>query len=705
MPQFDSFEERVRAVATTKVIYKNGILKRIVAYNNGAKLITENLLFDPYTGAPLLTTTTNEFEQPIYKYTQPAYWFYPNLGSAADNYRAIYNKNWDNGDTTILAKYDIFRQNNATFTLKSANYGLMSFWDTNDVEHSQMLGDDDFVEVVRSRKTNQLNAVSAAQTSLTNPITVRRFPLFDAFNALTDSCFSYKNCIGEEKMAKFGYYNHKYYFFGDIIDKYCEIPIPVLLNVGNVKYVVSGATEGLGVPISQLYFTKDGDRVLVRRRDATASESISWNDKCGLFPECFDGILQASAVEFSSDWIYPYADVGAPSTLSENYLRVPNITRAKRANVFDTERKQTGYFPDYQTNIAWDGTFNFFNNLNFLRGNANNLQYPWSWTTEITKFSPFGYEIENRNALNIYESALYGYGNRLMTAVANNARYCEIAFDGFENDLPFSTSAARGHFLYIYNMSQPQPICTSEFAHTGRNSLCFNALVFQVQLTDDFDENTDLNGIVTLKRGKKYVFSCWVRKAACNTTENLGNNYYYRINGGNFVAIKPTEKIDCWQRLEFTFTAPSTPSPENTAIITIQDEDATPTPLRYYFDDLRLSPFSATMKTYIYTPENYRLVAEMDENNFATFYNKTTRFIFAIAFLLIFWIILGTRRTYNRGDTFGGLREVVNQCIALLISPFIRAWWRRFVRYGCRISMLICRKNWTEVTKLRTITV
>ncbi len=39
-----------------------------------------------------------------------------------------------------------------------------------------------------------------------------------------------------------------------------------------------------------------------------------------------------------------------------------------------------------------------------------------------------------------------------------------------------------------------------------------------------------------------------------------------------------------------------------------------------YFDDIRIQPFNANMKSYVYDPINLRLVAELDPNNYATFY-------------------------------------------------------------------------------------
>lgn len=41
---------------------------------------------------------------------------------------------------------------------------------------------------------------------------------------------------------------------------------------------------------------------------------------------------------------------------------------------------------------------------------------------------------------------------------------------------------------------------------------------------------------------------------------------------------------------------------------------------RVYFDDLRVHPFNANMKSFVYNPVNLRLMAEQDENNYSTFY-------------------------------------------------------------------------------------
>ncbi len=39
-----------------------------------------------------------------------------------------------------------------------------------------------------------------------------------------------------------------------------------------------------------------------------------------------------------------------------------------------------------------------------------------------------------------------------------------------------------------------------------------------------------------------------------------------------------------------------------------------------YYDDIRVHPYNANMKSYVYDPVTLRLAAELDGNNYATFY-------------------------------------------------------------------------------------
>lgn len=119
----------------------------------------------------------------------------------------------------------------------------------------------------------------------------------------------------------------------------------------------------------------------------------------------------------------------------------------------------------------------------------------------------------------------------------------------------------------------------------------------------------------------KYVLSAWVKESGVpsSTTTYLNSSIKIHLYNADYSEI-PTNLeyygqgaiIDEWQRLEGEFIIPDFAAYIGIELIA-QNGDA-------YFDDIRVSPFDASMKSYVYDPVNLRLVAELDERNYATFY-------------------------------------------------------------------------------------
>lgn len=97
-----------------------------------------------------------------------------------------------------------------------------------------------------------------------------------------------------------------------------------------------------------------------------------------------------------------------------------------------TQRNHT--WEDNNTNIRKDGIYSSFNPYWKWAGNAwQEDETNWTWTSEITHYSPYGAELENMDALYRYNAALFGYTKTIPTAVGGNTQYREMAFDGFED--------------------------------------------------------------------------------------------------------------------------------------------------------------------------------------------------------------------------------------------------------------------------------
>ncbi len=118
--------------------------------------------------------------------------------------------------------------------------------------------------------------------------------------------------------------------------------------------------------------------------------------------------------------------------------------------------------------------------------------------------------------------------------------------------------------------------------------------------------------------GKKYVVSAWVKESnsmGVSTYENANITLYFEGLGstlGPFFAKGAI--IDGWQRIEEEFTVPS-----GAVKIKVQLNNADNSK-NAFFDDIRIHPFDANMKSFVYDPVTLRLSAELDERNYATFY-------------------------------------------------------------------------------------
>ena len=150
---------------------------------------------------------------------------------------------------------------------------------------------------------------------------------------------------------------------------------------------------------------------------------------------------------------------------------------------------------------------------------------------------------------------------------------------------------------------------------------------FTTSLTlEDCDEITCADCISSFApEPGKYVFSMWVREDLSTAVASYSQNIGATIKTTCLVCTTPIIQtsftpnansliIDGWQKVEGTFTVPV--GAVDLTISLFNDN----TGIDVYFDDLRIHPFNSSSKTYVYDPVTMRLSAELDENNYATFY-------------------------------------------------------------------------------------
>lgn len=117
--------------------------------------------------------------------------------------------------------------------------------------------------------------------------------------------------------------------------------------------------------------------------------------------------------------------------------------------------------------------------------------------------------------------------------------------------------------------------------------------------------------------GEKYVISAWIKQTALSTNGSYADaGIEIEFEGANEITDLFLAKgaiIDSWQRVEEEFVIPF----GTTAIHVKLTNNST---LSVFFDDIRIHPFKANMKSYVYDPITMKLSAELDENNYATYY-------------------------------------------------------------------------------------
>lgn len=300
------------------------------------------------------------------------------------------------------------------------------------------------------------------------------------------------------------------------------------------------------------------------------------------------------------------------------------------------------------TDIYKDGIFENWNPFwyidqqvwkNVLNFSSNNPDYHtnWKWDTQITITDSKGNELEQKDPLNRFSSALYSYNRLLNTAVATNAKLNQIANDHFE-DYGFAVSDVEPCFQnhWDFRPTAQEIDISNDEAHTGIKSLTIpvNSSFKVTRVIEDYEYK---NGIdrgehqnYILKKGNcikqfspdssKYILSAWVKKnGLCSPSghyDALINVKLKDVSDQQTQSFDLTPSgpiIDGWQRVEGRFFV--TENDKSIDVEAFNNDNSL-----IFLDDIRIHPLNATMKTFVYNPYNLRLMATLDENNYATFY-------------------------------------------------------------------------------------
>lgn len=605
-----------RTAVMTKVINRNGIIIKVVTQTDGSLISAENVLFDSKTGSPILTTTQNEFDDNYFVFNMPAHWVYKNMELASENYRYSFE-----GTPAAFLIDEITGQLN----MESENLRPL------------ISGD-------------KINLTLTYADAAKNSIVVTVYKSF--------------GCDGPDSEC--------YYFIdesGELIT-YDDITHgDAVLIAGHVLW--PGRKNQPSAPVME---------VLTRLIPILDLGPMIDNDELQIDLEKI--IIDASATEYSDRWQNTYKSgtegnycTSIPDPSGDNDVINPyneallGIWRPLVAYKYLTDRDytytkdtETAGFGGAYTDIRNDGAYSTFTPFWIYDDGeqkwvkiadvigAETEASKWQYTAKTTKISPYIGEVESKDALGIYSATILNHNNSLAAFSAQNANYNQIGFEDFE-DFYFLQALGKDcddkHFDLT---SDGNEMVAYKYAHTGKYSAELDGsryLRFSTSLVDfaypreenDYTlvpfeiTNQDLiptfNPLTFSPTGKEYVMDFWVKRpTSSSVTEPISVDVKYDETSVSPSTSYSASDIDGWYRYETRFIMPisssghtfeiiiSNASTYTTAGVGMGEVCATCT----YIDDVRIMPYDAVGKSYVYDARSKRLMSVLDENHYATFY-------------------------------------------------------------------------------------
>jgi hypothetical protein len=594
LPIFQNERRGLKTAVTTKHIHRMGMLDRVTKTVDGSTLTTNNVLYDQETSDVLLTKTENEFNDPIYNFSYPAHWAYDGMGSAYKNIGGLFK--------------GIQFSSNGQFT---------SITNAKDY----FVGGD---ELILTNESNNITKDSLYHVVQYSPTSLRVFG---------PSGFPLDGTTGTYtvKIKRSGRRNKS------------AMPIGSIASLAN-------PVVGDSVKISST--TK------VFQAEAKEYKDL-WQMKCADKITVIKG--RVTTYSFQSEIINPYL-----KGLYGNWRGLRNFVHYNQRNVTNLSTpsniRTDGIIPNFAPYWEYNATTRLW---------GSNFSNNWVRSDSVHLYDLRGNEIESSDANNIPSAAYYGYNGTQVVAVTSNSTYKEATFDSFEdyefkNDCSPLANFVNKNIKFYDSAYRTNNYRLCDTAHTGKYALFIGAGsngFTQALISGEYCSPTTIplpinvpvannagsapnpttagmpipvaalavgNGTTLSSncadclpdffpiRNKRYTFSAWVASDSSLSCNAKPTNMSIKVNadgGITVIEVQPQGPvIDGWQKVEGSFAV---------AAYAVKMQvifSNSSTTIGGFVDDVRILPFNAKMKSYVYDWRSRRLMAEMDENHYATFY-------------------------------------------------------------------------------------
>lgn len=449
-PKSSSHENSLRTAVTTKHIHKSGILIEKIATDLGSTVSTKNLAWDASSGQVILTETINEYNDHYYSFSYPAYWMYEGMGLASNNI----------GIEGILTA---FQGNYVGHNVSPNPYFKIN--GINDLTEIFHVGDELYTStnVVGGDGTIDLeNVLESNITTSGSKLWVVGFNTNKSGILLMDRNGNYINqCVDyaelDFKIVRSGYRNLQSASMASVTSMIN--PLKDLDNDGDLEFdfnafLYNDTTSNPRIVNASAVVYKDFWRPEVESNfnnypqydTSLISSVIGYNG--AVVTRDFNPVYPSGLP------VYPYGPLANPYLMN-----IKGEWRAEKSYAYLTSRNSNDGMVNNPRNEGFYKQFSPFYRFDSSTQKWYINEDNWTYASSVTKYSPYGVELENKDALNRYSSAQYGYSYTLPTAVASNSRYKNFGFEGFET--------INTHFNFIVDVAT----ISKDYSHTGKSSI------------------------------------------------------------------------------------------------------------------------------------------------------------------------------------------------------------------------------------------
>ena len=666
--QFNQNIAEMHTHINSKVIRYPAILERVVSNTDGITTSVEHEAYNPETGAPVVTryydshhdlTLNNQAHNGLYRNTNfPASQHYDMMGQKAYNEQALVKSESGDPCSLTMDKIEDANQNPKHFIefgvegscaeeedvicdamnrftagdlilvrQNAANYeaifhvgekvdNRMNLLEPVKFEQqaNQLDGDHSNVELVvlRSGKTNQLKASRGSITTYSDLHTPTELPMDQTQKALREgfasqlqTAFDALNDGQEVIMPAAGWdINLQWVDYEGNCSK-MQGNLTVKLKADDSNLASSECCDERDSPCPEGLTITAPVGTTISYDSLAGKLAYSTNAACNPnYVECLtfcpasypgqglEGVIAAGAMTYDEDWRWSQYEFGGyPGVAFENSYEsgILGKWRPKAAYSYKTDLI-SGNGPNGRI-FSDAGVFAAFQFFNWDHPNGNPKE--WIRTADITYYTPHGDALEERNALDLYSAARLSHGNTVTELTAQNAQFGQVLFNSFEDA---ETTGGWGNWTI-----------EDDLGHSGDRCA---RIAWQQTPTNITIPSTNIDA-------KGVVVKFWIH------TENQSEGSIkmrYIVDSPDLGTLSTHEawcekvtQVGDWT----LYSAESVPSQATNHGITLEfhqfGEDI-------YVDDVKVQPRDAAMAGYVYDRTSLRLIATLDDQNFATYY-------------------------------------------------------------------------------------